>query len=80
LEEVAQAVSLSPEPSVPAGWYPDPAGSFQQRWWNGIAWTNDFAQYRPTFPKIDQPGAQPFGGAAFTSQLISSKPDDTPLE
>jgi hypothetical protein len=33
---------------IPAGWYPDPAGSFQQRWWTGASWTNDFAQYRPT--------------------------------
>ena len=33
---------------IPAGWYPDPAGSFQQRWWTGQSWTNDFAQYRPT--------------------------------
>ena len=33
---------------IPAGWYPDPAGSFQQRWWTGESWTNDFAQYRPT--------------------------------
>lgn len=37
-----------PSAPVPAGWYPDPAGSFQQRWWNGTTWTNDFAQYRPT--------------------------------
>jgi hypothetical protein len=32
----------------PAGWYPDPEGSFRQRWWSGANWTNDFAQYRPT--------------------------------
>jgi uncharacterized membrane protein len=32
----------------PAGWYPDPEGSFRQRWWSGSNWTNDFAQYRPT--------------------------------
>jgi hypothetical protein len=32
----------------PAGWYPDPEGSFRQRWWSGNNWTNDFAQYRPT--------------------------------
>jgi hypothetical protein len=32
----------------PAGWYPDPEGSFRQRWWSGSDWTNDFAQYRPT--------------------------------
>ncbi len=26
---------------VPAGWYPTPDG--QQRYWDGFAWTNDFA-------------------------------------
>src|SRR6187402_2836392 len=40
-------MSLVPESSIAPGWYPDPAGSFQQRWWNGASWTNDFAQYRP---------------------------------
>ncbi len=23
-----------------AGWYADPAGTFEQRWWNGTAWTD----------------------------------------
>lgn len=41
-------MSLAPESSVPPGWYPDPQGSFQQRWWTGTTWTNDFAQLRPT--------------------------------
>jgi len=41
-------MSLAPTSPVPAGWYPDPQGSFQQRWWNGTSWTNEFAQYRPT--------------------------------
>lgn len=41
-------MSVDPGTTIPAGWYPDPAGSFQQRWWTGSSWTNDFAQYRPT--------------------------------
>jgi hypothetical protein len=41
-------MSTASSAPIPAGWYPDPAGSFQQRWWTGEAWTNDFAQYRPT--------------------------------
>ncbi|WP_328464254.1 DUF2510 domain-containing protein [Actinoplanes sp. NBC_00393] len=26
--------------TVPAGWYADPAGTPQQRWWDGFRWTN----------------------------------------
>ena len=26
--------------AAPAGWYRDPLGIPQLRWWNGIAWTN----------------------------------------
>ena len=35
-------------PTVAAGWYPDPAGSGNLRWWNGVAWTDQFQQpYSP---------------------------------
>lgn len=29
-----------PQPLPPAGWYPDPAGSHQQRWWDGRGWSD----------------------------------------
>lgn len=63
-----------PESAIPAGWYPDPAGSFQQRWWDGSAWTNDFAQYRPTLvhsaPAVEalQARAAAISGVTFGHQ------------
>ena len=30
--------------SVPAGWYPDPAGTPRQRWWDGAAWTDHYTE------------------------------------
>jgi uncharacterized protein DUF2510 len=36
---------MSSDQSNPvAGWYPDPQGSGQQRWWDGTTWT---AQFQP---------------------------------
>ncbi|MGV8882517.1 MAG: DUF2510 domain-containing protein [Rhodoglobus sp.] len=31
-------------PTVPAGWYPDPAGTPRQRWWDGTAWTENYTE------------------------------------
>lgn len=33
----APVVPLSPGP--PAGWYPDPSGAYQRRFWDGARWT-----------------------------------------
>jgi hypothetical protein len=27
------------EPTVPAGWYADPSGRYELRYWDGLAWT-----------------------------------------
>ncbi len=35
----AAAGSAAPESSVPAGWYADPSGRYELRYWDGNAWT-----------------------------------------
>lgn len=40
---VAPAAQTPPPADVPAGWYPDPQGSGQQRYWDGAAWTTHTA-------------------------------------
>ncbi|TPW74568.1 DUF2510 domain-containing protein [Schumannella soli] len=33
--------------AAPAGWYRDPLGLPQLRWWNGMTWTNTIQETRP---------------------------------
>jgi hypothetical protein len=35
----APAPDPAPAPAVPAGWYADPAGRFELRYWDGTTWT-----------------------------------------
>lgn len=38
-EPVVAEVAPAPESAVPAGWYADPSGRFELRYWDGAAWT-----------------------------------------
>jgi hypothetical protein len=33
--------------NTPAGWYPDPSGTPQQRYWDGVQWTSHYAAPAP---------------------------------
>ena len=44
-------------PSIPAGWYADPQGSRQRRWWNGSAWTHALEPLEPEAPAPVTPAA-----------------------
>ena len=37
--------------AAPAGWYNDPLGIPQLRWWNGIGWTNHVQENRAEFSR-----------------------------
>ncbi len=36
--------------AAPAGWYPDPGGRQQQRWWDGTQWTAHFQPFPAPVP------------------------------
>ena len=39
--------SAATESFAPAGWYRDPLGLPQLRWWNGMMWTNQIEDDNP---------------------------------
>ena len=45
-----------PPREIPAGWYPDPEGRPQSRYWDGDAWTD---QVGPALPQAAAPPAPP---------------------
>jgi Domain of unknown function (DUF4352)/Protein of unknown function (DUF2510) len=40
---------------VPAGWYPDPSGAPRQRYFDGKAWTENYAPLGAPIPAVDRP-------------------------
>ncbi len=38
------AAAVAAAPAVPAGWYADPSGRFELRYWDGAAWTEHVAR------------------------------------
>lgn len=47
---------------IPAGWYPDPAGTRQSRYWDGDTWTEQFG------PLVSQEQASPPFATAFVAR------------
>ena len=58
------------QPTAPAGWHPDPAGTPRLRWWDGMQWTEHFTDLQPTAPAVGAsyvPGTPFVTGAAYTA-------------
>lgn len=53
--------------STPAGWYPD--GQGRMRWWDGTAWTEQFAPAAGT-PSVGVMVVRPTNGLAIASMVI----------
>lgn len=45
--------------TTPAGWYPDPTGTFHHRWWDGQKWTDNVASNGQQSISPLEPGAAP---------------------
>ena len=53
-EPVAAAAPAAPAaaasvPTTPAGWYPDPSGRYEMRYWDGDKWTEHVSRQGQTF-------------------------------
>jgi hypothetical protein len=57
-EEQAPPAATSPTaPLPPEGWYDDPGGKNQQRYWDGGAWTEQIAPNMPAPVAVEKPNA-----------------------
>ena len=51
------AAAPAPTPAVPAGWYADPAGRFELRYWDGSTWTEHVSRAGQQFTDPPSPDA-----------------------
>jgi len=56
--------------ATPAGWYPDPENSEQQRYWDGMAWTDNFAPGSASAGPVVPPLNRPFYKRAWFIVLV----------
>jgi len=57
---------------APPGWYPDPSGSGQQRYWNGAAWTGDTDPAASPYLPVARP--MPMAPSAFPGYPTGMQP------
>ncbi|HYB88891.1 MAG TPA: DUF2510 domain-containing protein [Streptosporangiaceae bacterium] len=63
---------MSTPPTVPAGWYTDPAARHEQRYWDGTEWTAQVSDGGVT--GTDQPGFRPPPGPDHPAEPPSAAP------
>lgn len=61
----------APVSSPAPGWYPDPTGPLQNRWWDGTAWTEHTQPLPPPAPHT----AAPTGWSTAGSHAAVQQPD-----
>lgn len=69
---------------IPAGWYPDPRGSKQRRWWDGSAWTHalealpETAVAAPAYANLPGPRVArvPSPSAPTVARAIDAEPTE----
>jgi hypothetical protein len=74
-------MSETTRPLPPSGWYRDPTGHGEARYWNGVAWTDSVSRGGVTFTAPvppEQTRVPPLPGSEYHAPLGTSTPAPTP--